>query len=101
MFGVEDVRTGDEGFDREFYVKSNDAAYVQAALLPEVRSAIAEAWEKRGARGTIRVEGNEILYAEAGTYSSRKICERWPAMIELAFLLGDVVEARGAGPMPR
>ena len=96
MFGVDDVATGDERFDKEFYVKSNDAAYVQAALLPEVRSQIAEAWQKHGARGSFRIENGEIIYAETGSYSSRKICDRWPAMLDVAFTLADVVEARGA-----
>lgn len=94
-FGLNDVATGDEAFDRAFYVKSNDATYVRAALLPEVRARIAETW-RQGARGAIKVEGGEISYAEAGTFASRRICERWPVMVDLAFLLADVVEARDA-----
>lgn len=95
MFGVDDVATGDAVFDQEFYVKSNDAGYVQAAFLPEVRSQISAAWQQ-GARGTIKVEGDEIIYSEPGTFSSEKICQRWPAMIDLAYLVADVVEARGS-----
>ncbi len=95
IFGVDDVATGDASFDKEFYVKSNDPAYVHAAFLPEVRSQISQAWNQ-GARGTMRIEGGEIKYAETGSFSSRKVCDRWPAMIELAFLLADVVEARSA-----
>jgi len=94
MFGVDDVATGDPAFDQEFYVKSNDAGYVRAAFLPEVRSQISTAWQQ-GARGTIKLDGGEITYAEAGTFTSAKICQRWPTMIDLAFLLADVVEARG------
>jgi hypothetical protein len=93
MFGVDDVATGDAAFDKEFYVKSNDAGYVQAAFLPEVRSQVSAAWQQ-GARGTIKVEGDEVIYAEPGTFSSEKICQRWPAMIDLAYLVADVVEAR-------
>jgi hypothetical protein len=94
VFGVDDVATGDTAFDDQFYVKSNDAGYVRAAFIPEVRTRISTVW-KDGARGTISVDGSEIKYAEVGSFSSDKICGRFPALVDVAHLLADVVEARG------
>jgi hypothetical protein len=93
VFGVDDVATGDKAFDEQFYVKSNDPAYVRAALLPEIRERIA-AVAKDGARGTISVDGNEIKYSEVGTFASDKVCGRFPSLVEVAVLLAEVVEAK-------
>lgn len=94
VFGVDDVATGDQAFDGQFYVKSNDAGYVRAAFIPEVRAQFTAAWTA-GARGTITLEGDEIKYAEPGAFSSDQICARFPALADLAQVVGDIVEARG------
>lgn len=91
VFGIEDVQFGDPPFDAKFFVKSNDTGYVRAALLPETRLKLLESW-KRGARGTIHVDGGEVRYAEMGTFSNAKICDRFPALVELACELAVIVE---------
>jgi len=91
-FGIDDVATGDDAFDRQFYVKSNDAAYVRAALLPELRARLTALWSG-GARGTITVEGDEVKYAEIGSFSSEAICNRMATLAELLCDLGEFVEA--------
>jgi hypothetical protein len=94
-FGIEDANTGDKSFDDQFHLKSNDPAFVRAALIPEVRAQIAGAW-KDGARGSFTVDKSEIKYAETGSFATAKICERFPALVELSYTLADVVEARPA-----
>lgn len=91
VFGVDDVATGDAAFDEQFYIKSSDPAYVQAALIPEVRAQFTAAWKSRG---RLQVEGDEVRYAEPGQFSSDHICRRIPALLELAQSIGDLVEAR-------
>jgi hypothetical protein len=90
--GIDDVSIGDDIFDRQFYVKSNDPAYVRVGLLPEWRARMTALWEK-GARGTISVEGDEVKYAEVGSFAKNAICERVPAAAELLCDLGEIVEA--------
>lgn len=94
VFGVDDIATGDSLFDDQFYLKSNDAGYIRAAFIPEVRAQFIEAW-KNGARGSIQLERAEVKYAEPGSFSSEKICARLAGMVELACVVADVVEARG------
>lgn len=93
VFGLDDVTTGDPAFDGQFYVKSNDPDFIAVALIPEVRAALVEAWRDHP-RGAITVEGQQIIYAEPGTFSSPKICGRIPGFVELACVLAEVVEAR-------
>lgn len=91
VLGIEDVAIGDEAFDRQFYVKSNDAAYARVALIPEVRTRLLETW-KLGATGTISADGAEVKYAEQGSFANARICARFPALAELVCDVADIVE---------
>ncbi len=91
--GIQDVDVGDPEFDAKFCLKTNDAAYVRAALIPEVRRRAIEAW-KTGAHGTISVEASEVKYAETGSFSRRQVVERFPALAEVVCDFGEIVDAR-------
>lgn len=90
--GIDDVATGEPSFDRQFYVKSNDPAFLRAALLPELQASLKAAWAA-GARGTISVDGDEVRYAETGSFANQAVCARMPALAELVCDFGELVEA--------
>jgi hypothetical protein len=92
-FGADDVKTDDPAFDERFYVKSNDASYIRAAFISEVRARFTEAWQT-GARRTVSDDGDEVKYAEHASYSRDKVCARFPALAELVCDVADVVETR-------
>lgn len=93
IFGVEDVTTGDPSFDDRFFVKSSQPAYVRAALIPEVRIRLLETWQKHRAFGAFVVESGEAKYTELGTFGNAKLCDRFPAMLEIAADLAEIAEA--------
>lgn len=93
IFGVDDVQTGDAAFDARFYVRTKQSGYVRAALIPEVRMRLSEAWEKLGARGSLTAEAGEVKYAEVGTFSNPKLCARFPLLLEIACDLAEIAEA--------
>lgn len=90
-FGLDDVATGDAGFDRQFYLKSNKPGFVRIAFFPEIRERFANAWNAH-ARGSISADGNEVKYAETGSFSKAAVCGRFPGMVELVCDVCDLVE---------
>jgi hypothetical protein len=95
VFGVDDVQTGDPAFDARFYVRTKQNSYVRAALIPEVRMRLSEAWEKQGARGSFTAEAGEVKYAEVGTFAKPALCARFPLLLEIACELAEIAEAGG------
>lgn len=94
-FGIDDVATGDEAFDREFYVKSNQPDFIRAALIPEIRQRLADVWKTKS-RGLFSVDETEVRYAETGNFSKAAVCERIPLVAEAVCDLGEVVETFSA-----
>ncbi len=90
--GIDDVAVGDESFDRECYVKSNQPDFIRAALLPEIRLRLTNLWQSR-ARGSFSIDAAEVRYAEIGAFSNGKICDRIPAIAEVVCDLGEIAEA--------
>jgi hypothetical protein len=93
IFGFEDVATGDPAFDEKFYVKATQAGFVRAALIPEIRMRLIEAWTQHGARGTFSTDVGGVKYAETGTFSNARVCARFPVMLEIACDLAEITEA--------
>lgn len=93
MIGVDDVAIGDEVFDRRFYVKSNDPDYVRAALLPEVRAKLLEAW-KPDMGGSIAVQGDEVRYTTQGSFAQTGTCNRLAGVTEIVCDLAEIVDVR-------
>jgi len=93
LFGMEDVTTGDPAFDEKFYVKSKQASYLRAALLPEVRMRLLDALARHRSLGTFTAEAGEVKYAEMGTFANAKILDRFPDMLEIAGELAEIAEA--------
>lgn len=93
-FGVGDVEIGDPAFDKRFYIKSDDADFTRAALIPEIRNKMTEAWSG-GGRGAITIERNEAKYAEVGSFARKHIVERFQEMVEIVCDFGEIADAHG------
>lgn len=92
MLGIDDVATGDPAFDEKLYVKSKQPDFVRAALIPEIRMRMVDAWQKHRALGAFTVERGEVKYAEMGNFANAKICDRFPDMLEIAGDLAEIAE---------
>lgn len=90
-FGMQDVSVGDAQFDKTFIVKSNDPEFIRAALLPEIMEKFYDAFEQHGAKGTIKLKGNEIYYEEGGRIRSDESRARFAALIDLCADLRETV----------
>jgi hypothetical protein len=90
--GMQDVQLGDERFDGLFVVKCSDPDFIKGALLPEVKERFYEVWEKYGALGSIKLDGNALVYDETGKIHNDKARERFVAVTELMCDLGGVVQ---------
>jgi len=90
-FGLQDVAIGDEAFDRMFFVRSNQPDYMRMALIPEVRARFI-ACRDAGARGSVKVDGGVVKYAETGSLANTKIIARIPRVLELVCDAADIVE---------
>ncbi len=93
LFGFEDVATGDSEFDKRFFIKATKVGFIRAAILPEVRARLTEAWVQHGAHGTFSVDATGVKYEETGTFANAKTCARFSLLLELACELADIAEA--------
>jgi len=91
VLGMQDIQVGDPAFDPLFVVKSNDAAYTQAALLPEIRARLVTE-RGRGALGHVSVKNGEVRYAEIGGFSRDAQVARLADMLEVVCDLAEVAE---------
>jgi hypothetical protein len=89
--GMQDIKVGDPEFDRAFVVRSNDAAYAAAALLPEIRARLLSE-RKQGARGHLTVKAGEARYAEVGAFADAARIDRLAGMLEVICDLAEVAE---------
>ncbi len=93
MLGIDDVTLGDPAFDEKLYVKTKQPDFVRAALIPEVRMRMVDAWKKHRGLGAFTVEGGEVKYAEMGNFANAKVCDRFPDMLEIAVDLAEIAAA--------
>lgn len=82
LFGGQDVLVGDPVFDERFIVRTSDADFLRAALLPEIRAALLRCWSPRAGCAHVKLEGGEVVYAEAGSFTEAAVLERMKAMLE-------------------
>jgi hypothetical protein len=89
--GMQDIKVGDPEFDRAFVVRSNDAAYAAAALLPEIRARLLSE-RKQGARGHLTVKAGEARYTEVGAFADAARADRLAGILEVLCDLAEVAE---------
>lgn len=90
--GMQDIRTGDERFDKLLIVKCSDPDFIHAALLPEIKQRFYEVWEEHKAQGSIKLERDGLVYDEVGKINNDVACNRFAAVAELMCDLGGIVQ---------
>lgn len=91
MFGAKEARTGDAAFDARWFLQTNTPEALAAALVPEIRARLDEAFAA-GARGHFRTEGGWVCYAELGTFGDVRRLARLEGALPLLRDLADVAE---------
>lgn len=88
LFGAREITVGDPAFDQTWFIRTNQPEFFRAALLPELRARLTAALgDSRPPRGsTLKLESDEIVYAEQGTFNDEDRCARFQ---RLAGVLSD------------
>lgn len=86
LFGAEEIKVGDEKFDREWFIETNAPDFLAAGLLPEMQRKI------QPHHGNWKLKDGVIIYSEQGSFSDRERCTRFIAITEAACDLADVAE---------
>ncbi len=95
-FGTKEIEVGDSAFDARWFVRSNRAEFVAAALLPEIRTRIDEVANLGGRSLKIEVKDGRAKYVEQGGISTKSMqrAERVFPLLEELVALAEV-EAAG------
>jgi hypothetical protein len=83
VVGIQDVRVGDERFDKLFFLKASDPDFIAVTFLPEIRTEFYRVWEELDAKGTIRLDGEELRYDETGKIHNDAGRLRFEAVVDL------------------
>lgn len=95
LFGAKEIQVGDPAFDRAWYVRTNQADFFRAALVPQIRARLmGEAAGRRGAR--YKLKDGLVQYVEQGSWSSGGALERLEQQLPLLHELADVAEVFAA-----
>lgn len=86
LFGAEEIKVGDDAFDREWFIQTNAPDFLSAGLLPELQRKI------QPHHGKWKLKDGEIIYAEKGSFSNREQCQRFIEIADAACDLADVAE---------
>jgi hypothetical protein len=95
LFGAKEIQVGDEGFDRTWFIQTNQPEFFRAALLPELRAKINALIHDLGtqARGMeFKLEGAAVRYAEMGTFADGDSCQRCQRAADIVGDLADLAE---------
>lgn len=88
------VETGDEAFDKEFVLRSNNAGTVLAVLDANARQRLIGLWKGRAA--SIYLRDGVLTYVEFGLLMEDARRERIEALMEFACDLADQIDAYAA-----
>ena len=91
IFGPRPITTGDEEFDKAWFVQTNQPEFLRAALIPELRVQLMEA-RRAGAKGKLELEHAVVKYSESGYFTSAKCVGRFLALADVVCDLADVAE---------
>jgi hypothetical protein len=91
-FGMQDVTLGDPAFDEKFVVQTNAPEFLGAALLPEIRDPLLRHWPFMLGRTTLKIEGDEVVYAETGGFTDEKMLQRMKSLLDVLIALAALPE---------
>lgn len=99
LFGAKEAVVGEAIFDQAWFLQTNDADFLGAALVPEVRAKLMTALAAGGRSFSFRLVDGAVRYAETGSYSSAPGCVRMETMLPVLHDLADIAEvAAGRNP---
>ncbi len=90
-FGMQDIRIGDEAFDKEFIIKSNNESMVRAMLTPAILSRFMEFAQKYTAFG-IQLKSQQFYYEAPRAISNEKTAQQFEEKIEFFCDIADQIE---------
>ncbi|MFT3869016.1 MAG: hypothetical protein QM715_11210 [Nibricoccus sp.] len=91
-FRRNEVKTGDEIFDRQWLLKTNRPELMQAILLPELRQKLTSFLGSGATSPSFKLETYRVQYSEQGSFSSDKVCQRIATGADILCELADIVE---------
>jgi hypothetical protein len=89
--GMQDIAIGDPAFDTAFLIRSNNAAYAAAALLPEIRARLLSKRDQ-SAVGELTVKGGVVRDAEVGAFDDAARVDRMAGILDVLCDLAEVAE---------
>ncbi|MBX7150083.1 DUF3137 domain-containing protein [bacterium] len=89
--GMQDIQIGDEIFDKEFIIKSNNETMVTNFLSPGIKQQFLEMAERYTAFG-VKLNGQQFYYEAANTLASSSFGEKLETLINFMCDLADRVE---------
>ena len=93
VFGSREIQVGDDAFDRAWFIQTNQPDFLRAALVPELREKISALSREAGVRGgQLQLEHGVVRYAEHGSLSDAKRCDRLGRALDAVCDLADVAE---------
>jgi hypothetical protein len=95
FFGAKEITVGDEEFDGDWFIQTNQPEFLRQALLPELRAKITTLVRELGAQARgmeFKLEQNVVRYAEIGSFASGDTCRRCERAADLVGDLADVAE---------
>jgi hypothetical protein len=93
MFGSREIQVGDPAFDRAWFIQTNQPDFLRAALVPELREKIGALAREAGVRGAqLQLEHGVVRYAEHGSLSDSRRCDRLGRALDAVCDLADVAE---------
>lgn len=90
-FGMQDIQTGDEAFDKEYIVKSNDESKVRTMLNPMLTAKFMDFAAKYTAFG-IRLKGSQFYYERPVTITNDTMLQQFEEKINFICDIADQIE---------
>ncbi len=91
LFGYKEIKVGDERFDAAWYVETNQAEFLRAALVPELRERLMQL-RQEGLKGRFETHEGEVRYVERGALGSDAQRRRFLLAADMTSTLAEVVE---------
>lgn len=90
-FGMQDIQSGDEVFDKEFIIKSNDEEKIRNMLTPPIISKFMDFAERYTAFG-VQLKGNRFYYEAPVTITGENSMQRFEEMINFMCDIADQLD---------
>lgn len=90
-FGMQDIQIGDEAFDKEYIVKSNDESKVRGMLTPMLITKFMDFAERYTGFG-IRLKGSQFYYERPVTITNDKALQQFEEKINFICDIADQIE---------